>query len=88
MRLGSIVRAWGCLGLIVTGCALGGCGVLAAERSSFSNQAATSEGLQIFVEDIEEIVDDTQLTADEQRQALRDLGIEDEDLIEVLLTLP
>ena len=88
MRIGWGIKTVACLGLVWLGCALAGCGVLATEPSSFPNQVETSQGRQIFVEDIEKIVDDTQLTADEQREALRELGIEDEDLIESLLTLP
>ena len=88
MRIGWGIKTVGGLGLTWLGWAMAGCGVLATQRSSFPNQAATSMGRQIFVEDIEEIVDNTQLTADEQREALRELGIEDEDLIESLLTLP
>lgn len=88
MRVVSGIRAVGCLGLAWLGCASAGCGVLATQPSGFPNQVETTEGRKIFVEDIEKIVDDTQLTADEQREALRELGIEDEDLIESLLTLP
>jgi hypothetical protein len=64
-----------------------GCGVLAASKSDFANQAETGEGRKLFVEDIEAIVLDDLLDQDQQRQALRDLGIEDEDLIDALLTL-
>jgi hypothetical protein len=64
-----------------------GCGVLAASKSQFANQAETGDGRKLFVEDIEEIVFDDLLDLDQQRQALRNLGIEDEDLIDALLTL-
>jgi len=64
-----------------------GCGVLAAHRTDFPATAETADGRPIFREDIEAIVDNDQLTEDEQRQALRELGIEDDDLIEALLTL-
>lgn len=65
-----------------------GCGVLAASKTDFANQAETPSGRQLFVEDIEEVVFSDLLDADQKREALRNLGIEDEDLIEALLTLP
>jgi len=67
--------------------ALAGCGVLAARRTSFPASETTATGQTLTVEDIEAIVNDTLMTDDEKRQALRDLGIEDDILIEALLTL-
>ena len=84
-------RSWiGSLAGLIAGAALvsqTGCGVLAARQTEFANQAETTTGRKLFVEDIEEIVNDPDLSAEEKEQALRDLGIEDEDLIGALLTL-
>jgi hypothetical protein len=67
---------------------LTGCGVLAARRTDFPAAAETETGNQFFVEDIRAIVNDPQLTEIEKREALAELGIEDDDLISALLTLP
>ena len=64
-----------------------GCGVLAVHRTDFPATAETADGRPIFREDVEAIVDNDLLTEDEQREALRELGIEDDDPIEALLTL-
>jgi len=73
---------------LVAGAALiGGCGVLSARNPDFKN-AETGEDGQIYVlDDLEDIANDPDLTDDEKREAFRDLGIEDEDLITALLTL-
>ena len=63
-----------------------GCGVLSAGRSDFPNAARGANGQVVFVEDVDAIIGDATLTADQRRDALRELGIEDEDLIEALLT--
>lgn len=52
---------------------------------SFPNLLRAADGTPILLEDVEAIVTDVQLTADEKRQQLRDLGIEDEELIIALL---
>jgi len=85
-KMGMIMR---CIRpLVVAGLlALTGCGVLAARRTTFPASETTSTGQTLTVEDIEAIVNDTLMTDDEKRQALRDLGIEDDVLIEALLTL-
>ncbi|MHC4063279.1 MAG: hypothetical protein ACYSUQ_08510 [Planctomycetota bacterium] len=64
-----------------------GCGVLTASRPDFPATAQTTDGRSIFREDVEAIVNDDQLSTDEKREALQELGIEDDDLIEALLTL-
>ncbi len=78
-----LLRAGLCVSLTVQA----GCGVLADRQTEFANQAETSDGRDLFVEDIEEIVNNDQLTSEEQAEALRELGIEDEDLVAALLTL-
>ena len=81
--IGTLARMIVAIALVV----VSGCGVLAASKSEFANQAETGDGRKLFVEDIEEIVFDDLLDLDQQRQALRGLGIEDEDLIDALLSL-
>ena len=55
--------------------------------TDFANRLVGTEGQQFTVEDLELIADDPGLTEDEKRQAFRDMGIADEELIEALLTL-
>ncbi len=64
-----------------------GCGVLSAGNTEFSHHARGTEGQKLYVEDIDAIVNDAELDDAGKRQALRDLGILDEDLIGVLLTI-
>ena len=77
LRLAVIVG----LGLVV------GCGIPAAHRTDYATTADFG-GNVVHVDDIRAIVDDTELSTDEMREALADLGIEDEDLIDALFTLP
>jgi hypothetical protein len=79
----------GLLAVLVVGFATTtGCGILNAKRTSFPYAGLGDEGEGLFLDDIEEIVQDTELTTDEMREALRnDLGIEDEDLLDALLGL-
>ncbi len=65
-----------------------GCGALAVQRTTFPNAVTNDQDVGFFVEDIEAIVDDLTLTEADRRQALQDLGIQDDDLITALLTLP
>lgn len=76
--LGTIVRA-----VLLAG--LAGCGSVAP--TTFPNQLVGADGQPIVLDDIETIVNDTALTEDEKRVQLRELGIEDEQLIDALLTL-
>lgn len=64
-----------------------GCGFI--EGPALSNQLFGADGRVITVADIEEIVSDPELAGndEETRQRLRDLGIQDEKLIDALLTL-
>ncbi len=58
-----------------------GCGALGTVRTEFPAQFVDSQGQSIPVEDIQAITQDDDLTRDEQIDALRDLGIENEELI-------
>ncbi|MCH8199067.1 MAG: hypothetical protein IIA54_03235 [Chloroflexi bacterium] len=72
---------------IVAGAALfgGSCG--AVNITEFPNAVIGSAGQRLLLEDIEAIVSDVTLTDDQKRAGLRDLGLEDEKLIEALLAL-
>lgn len=64
-----------------------GCGVLTYRKPDFAN-AETGDNGQIYVlDDLRDIANDEDLTTEEKRDAFRALGIEDADLIEVLLDL-
>jgi hypothetical protein len=76
--LGTIVRA-----ALLAG--LAGCG--SGATTTFPNQLVGTDGQPIVLDDVETIVNDTDLTEDEKRVQLRELGIEDEQLIDALLTL-
>jgi len=62
-----------------------GCG--RPPSTDFPNRLVGADGQEITLDDITAITDDPDLSTDEKRQALRDLGIEDEQLIDVFLTL-
>lgn len=78
---------------LVTGCLAGmlagvaGCGTLTARRVDFPTAETGEEGQVYVLDDLRDIATDPDLTEDEKREAFRDLGIEDEDLIDALLTL-
>lgn len=61
-----------------------GCGVVTLERENFPAAAIGAEGERFFYDDIQAIQDDATLSAEAKREALRDLGIEDEDLLDAL----
>lgn len=70
-------------GLIVCGAAaLLGCG---NDFRVYPTQVMGSDGSPIYVEELLEIAEDASLTEEEQAQRLRDLGIEDEELIRAIL---
>jgi len=76
--LGTIVRA-----VLLAG--LAGCG--SGAPTTFPNQLVDAAGQPIVLDDVETIVNNTDLSDDEKREQLRELGIEDEELINALLTL-
>ena len=51
----------------------------------FSNVLTNANGDAIRLEAIESIVQDSELTTEEKREALRDLGITDEDYIDLVV---
>jgi hypothetical protein len=62
-----------------------GCEVLTYHRTDFPAELTGAEGQDIIMDQITPILNDANLDNDAKRQALRDLGIEDEDLLDVLL---
>lgn len=65
--------------------AIAGCGAVSADR--FPNQVLGADGQPILLDDLEAIADETGLSDEERREQFRELGIQDEKLIEVLLRL-
>ncbi|MFQ5461600.1 MAG: hypothetical protein ACE5E5_03135 [Phycisphaerae bacterium] len=63
----------------------GGCGALAT--SSYPNQLISADGQAVSIEDLEQIAQRANLSDDDKRAMFRDLGIEDEKLIDALLGL-
>ncbi len=65
--------------------ALTSCGV--TPQTDFPNRLIGEDGQLFVLEDLEEIANDSRLSEDQKRAAFRDLGIEDEELIDALLEL-
>ena len=82
------VLAMKILGTIVGVVLLAGlAGCESGATTTFPNQLVAADGPPIVLDDVEAIVNDTDLSDDEKREQLRELGIEDEELIDALLTL-
>ncbi len=64
---------------------LSGCGTAVTTNQDFRERIIGVDGQEIWIEDIQEINDDDDLDEDAKRQAYRDLGIVDPDLIDALL---
>jgi len=63
--------------------ALGGCG--SAPQTDFPAALRGPDGEVILFDDVSAILGNDDLTEDEKRNALRELGLEDERLIDALL---
>ncbi|MHC5112021.1 MAG: hypothetical protein ACYTHJ_19330 [Planctomycetota bacterium] len=63
----------------------GGCGVTAG--LDFPDRMYGTDGQVFVVEDLERISNNDNLTEEQKREMFRELGIEDEKLIDSLLTL-
>ena len=72
-----------CRSIILCIAVAAGCGGL--DLTDYSRRLVGADGQTIVLEDVERIVEDSSLTEDERRSQLRELGIEDEKLIEALL---
>jgi len=77
-----IVRS-GFLGLVLS--VVAGCG--SGAPATFPHQLLAADGHAILLDDVKVIVNNNDLTDDDKRAQLRELGIEDEELIDALLTL-
>ena len=84
MQLGRRI-SWYAAPLLAAWFVAAGCGVLAVERTRYPTAVRSADGGSYFVEDVDAILNEPNMTPDERAQALRDLGIEDVDLIEALL---
>jgi hypothetical protein len=65
----------------------GGCGVLSARQVNFPNAERGVDGQTFTLDQLRDIATDNDLNEAEKREAFEDLGIEDQDLIDALLTL-
>ena len=81
MRHGCRWIAAGMLAMVV------GCGSQIAMQAEFEYALRDPDGNVLVLDDLREIAVDEDLTEDEKRAAFQALGIEDEDLIDALLTL-
>lgn len=68
--------------------ACAGCGAFTARPTELANPETGENGEPLLLDDIEAIATDMDLTDQEKREALQDLGIEDEDLLDAFLTTP
>ena len=73
------------LAIVFAAVAWGGCGNNVP--TVFPHSLLGADGRAIVLDDLEAIVDDDDLTDDEKRSQLRELGLQDEELIDALLTL-
>lgn len=73
--------------ITISSALIGLCGCGSLEPTAFPRQLTGPDGQVITVEDLEAIANDPDLTNDEKRRDFRDLGIEDERLIDAFLGL-
>ena len=71
--------------LVLAAVAIGGCG--AVVMTDYPERLIGADGQEFFLEDLEEIANNQNLTDEEKREQFRELGIQDEGLIEALLAL-
>ena len=76
----AVVLLFLCIGFTTSGCGT-------SITTAFPNSVIGSDGQPLVLDDLEAIANDPDLSADEKRQAFRDLGILDEELIDALLDL-
>ena len=65
--------------------AAGGCGALSTARTLFPEHVADARGDPLYLEDLREIIDDADLLDDEKAEALRRLGLENEEIIDAII---
>ncbi|UCF33245.1 MAG: hypothetical protein JSV78_13020 [Phycisphaerales bacterium] len=64
-----------------------GCGSSIMNPLSLPNRLYGKDGQVFYLDDLEDIANDPTLTEEQKKQAFRDLGIQDERLVEALLDL-
>ena len=79
------IRHTAAVGSVILLSGLSACGTSVA--TTFPNQLVGADGQEFTVEALESIVNDPDLDDNSKRDAFRELGIEDEKLIEALLGL-
>lgn len=82
-----MVRRKPALLLVALLAAFAGCDSAIFQEYALPDRLVGSDGQVFTVEDLQAIADDSGLSTEAKRQAFRDLGIEDPDLIEALLNL-
>ncbi len=73
------------IGCIFLGLTVSGCGV--NNSPTLSNRVVGSEGQLFTLDELQVIASDSTLSELEKREAFRELGIEDEKIIDALLQL-
>ncbi len=71
--------------LAVVSVLLGSCGT--SVTGDYANQVVGVDGQPLVLDDLTHIANDASLSVEQKRQAFRDLGVEDEKLIDALLDL-
>jgi hypothetical protein len=64
-----------------------GCGSSIMNPLTVPNRLYGKDGQVLYLDDLEDIANDAGLSDEEKKQAFRELGIEDERLVEALLDL-
>lgn len=67
--------------------ACAGCGTFTARPTELANPETGDNGEPLDLDAIRDVTTDTNLTDLEKRDALRDMGIVDEDLVDALITI-
>lgn len=62
-----------------------GCGALAIERTLFPNQVVNGDGEPVFFDDLFDITTDTTLIPDQMAQQLANLGLQNQEIIDVIV---
>ena len=68
-------------------CVCIGCGTQLTTTAEYPFALRDADGNQFVLDDLREIANDDDLTDNEKREAFRELGIGDEEVIDVLMTL-
>jgi hypothetical protein len=88
MKVHCWITRFACAAVLAAVVTVVGCGVLTARKTEFAAAVKTADGDTLYVEDVQAIIDDQSLTDADKVAALEELGIEDDDLVQVLMSLP